>query len=84
MIKYNERIEQQEAEELKKMASILSKHNRFARETALKERLAHSLKLYLAVLNVVRAKEISVADFTWGKCITHTPIPGEGPVVIWD
>ncbi|KAL0117182.1 hypothetical protein PUN28_010193 [Cardiocondyla obscurior] len=51
--KYNERIEQRhrEAEELKKMTCVLSKHNRYAREAALEEQLARSMKLYLAVLD---------------------------------
>lgn len=51
--RYNERIEQRhkEAEELKKMTCVLSKHNRYAREAALEEQLARSMKLYLAVLD---------------------------------
>lgn len=51
--KYNERIEQRhrEAEELKKRACVLSKQNRYAREVALEEQLARSMKLYLAVLD---------------------------------
>ncbi|XP_012537438.1 sentrin-specific protease 1 [Monomorium pharaonis] len=51
--RYNERIEQRhrEAEELKKMTCVLSKHNRYAREAALEEQLARSMKLYLSVLD---------------------------------
>jgi sentrin-specific protease 1 len=51
--RYNERIEQRhrEAEELKRMTCVLSKHNRYAREAALEEQLARSMKLCLAVLD---------------------------------
>lgn len=51
--RYNERIEQRhkEAEELKKMTCVLSKHNRYAREAALEEQLARSMRLCLAVLD---------------------------------
>lgn len=51
--RYNERIEQRykEAEELKRMACVLSKHNRYAREAALEEQLARSMRLCLAVLD---------------------------------
>lgn len=51
--RYNERIEQRhrEAEELKKMTCVLSKHNRYAREAALEEQLARSMKLCLTVLD---------------------------------
>ena len=50
--RYNERIEQRykEAEELKKMTCVLSKHNRLAREAALEEHLARSMRLCEAVL----------------------------------
>ena len=51
--RYNQRIEQRykEAEELKKMTCILSKHNRLAREAALEEQLARSMRLCEAVLD---------------------------------
>ncbi|KZC05881.1 PREDICTED: sentrin-specific protease 1-like [Dufourea novaeangliae] len=51
--RYNERIEQRykEAEELKKMTCMLSKHNRLAREAALEEHLARSMRLCEAVLD---------------------------------
>lgn len=51
--RYNERIEQRyrEAEELKRMTCVLSKHNRYAREAALEEQLARSMKLCMAVLD---------------------------------
>lgn len=51
--KYNERIEQRHraAEELRKVACVLSKHNRYTREVALEEQLARSMKLCLAVLD---------------------------------
>lgn len=51
--RYNERIEQRhrEAEELKKMTSVLSKHNRYAREAALEEQLARSMKLCMTILD---------------------------------
>lgn len=51
--RYNERIEQRykEAEELKKMTCVLSKHNRLAREAALEEHLARSMRLCEAVLD---------------------------------
>ncbi|KOC66711.1 Sentrin-specific protease 1 [Habropoda laboriosa] len=51
--RYNERIEQRykEAEELKKMTCVLSKHNRLAREAALEEHLAQSMRLCEAVLD---------------------------------
>ncbi|CAK9814564.1 Sentrin-specific protease 1 [Anthophora quadrimaculata] len=51
--RYNERIEQRyrEAEELKRMTSVLSKHNRLAREAALEEYLAQSMRLCEAVLD---------------------------------
>lgn len=50
--RYNERIEQRykEAEKLKKMTCVLSKHNRLAREAALEEHLARSMRLCEAVL----------------------------------
>ncbi|XP_076750121.1 sentrin-specific protease 1 [Xylocopa sonorina] len=50
--RYDERIEQRhkEAEELKKMTYVLSKHNRLAREAALEEYLARSMRLCEAVL----------------------------------
>ncbi|XP_031834010.1 uncharacterized protein LOC116427612 [Nomia melanderi] len=51
--RYNERIEQRykEVEELKKMTCVLSKHNRLAREAALEEHLARSMRLCEAVLD---------------------------------
>ena len=51
--RYNQRIEQRykEAEELKKMTCILSKHNRLAREAALEEQLVRSMRLCEAVLD---------------------------------
>lgn len=51
--RYNERINQRhrEAEELKRMTCVLSKQNRYAREAALEEQLARSMKLCLAVLD---------------------------------
>ncbi|XP_078036580.1 sentrin-specific protease 1 [Augochlora pura] len=51
--RYNERIEQRckEAEELKKMTCVLSKHNRLAREAALEEHLARSMRLCKEVLD---------------------------------
>lgn len=51
--RYNERIEQRykEAEELKKMTCVLSKHNRLAREAAIEEQLARSMRLCEAVLD---------------------------------
>lgn len=51
--RYNERIEQRhkEAEELRKMTSVLSIHNRYAREAALEEQLARTMKLCLVVLD---------------------------------
>lgn len=51
--RYNERIEQRyrEVEELKRMTCVLSKHNRCAREAALEEQLARSMKLCMAVLD---------------------------------
>ncbi|XP_011163719.2 sentrin-specific protease 1 [Solenopsis invicta] len=57
--RYNERIEQRhrEAEELKKMTCVLSKHNRYAREAALEEQLARSMKVYLSVLDVEYEQE---------------------------
>ncbi|KAL6264523.1 hypothetical protein P5V15_004630 [Pogonomyrmex californicus] len=57
--KYNERIEQRhrEAEELKKMTCILSKHNRYAREVALAEQLQRSVRLYLSVVDVIEEQE---------------------------
>ncbi|CAL7948787.1 unnamed protein product [Xylocopa violacea] len=50
--RYDERIEQRhkEAEELKKMTYVLSKHNRLAREAALEQHLARSMRLCEAVL----------------------------------
>ncbi|KAK0171912.1 hypothetical protein PV328_005301 [Microctonus aethiopoides] len=50
--RYNERIEQRikEAEELKKMTSILAKQNRLSREVALEVQLARSMRLSEAVL----------------------------------
>ncbi|XP_011299611.1 sentrin-specific protease isoform X2 [Fopius arisanus] len=50
--RYNERIEKRskEAQELERMKSILSKHNRLQREVALEEQLARSMRLYEAVL----------------------------------
>ncbi|XP_054001163.1 sentrin-specific protease 1-like [Hylaeus anthracinus] len=51
--RYNERIERRykEAEELKKLTYMLSRHNRLAREAALEEQLAQSMKLCEAVLD---------------------------------
>ncbi|KAK2587392.1 hypothetical protein KPH14_003107 [Odynerus spinipes] len=51
--RYNERIEQRhkEAEELKKMMRVLAKQNQIARELALEERLARSMRLCEAVLD---------------------------------
>ncbi|EFN89862.1 sentrin-specific protease 1 [Harpegnathos saltator] len=51
--RYNERVEQRyrEAEELKRMTCVLSKHNRYAREAALEEQLARSMKQCMAVLD---------------------------------
>ncbi|XP_076296562.1 sentrin-specific protease 1 [Lasioglossum baleicum] len=51
--RYNERMQQRcrEAEELKKMTCVLSKHNRLAREAALEEHLARSMRLCEAVLD---------------------------------
>ncbi|XP_071630578.1 uncharacterized protein [Temnothorax longispinosus] len=50
--KYDERIEQRnrEAEELKKMTCVLSKHNRYVRAAALEEQLARSMKLCMTVI----------------------------------
>ncbi|XP_017885786.1 sentrin-specific protease 1-like [Ceratina calcarata] len=57
--RYNERVEQRykEAEELKKMTTVLSKHNRLAREAALEEHLARSMRLYEAVLDETEEPE---------------------------
>ncbi|XP_076235325.1 uncharacterized protein LOC143179827 [Calliopsis andreniformis] len=51
--RYNQRIEQRhkEVEELKKMTCVLSKHNRLAREAALEEHLARSMRICEAVLD---------------------------------
>ncbi|XP_029053378.2 sentrin-specific protease 1-like [Osmia bicornis bicornis] len=59
--RYNERIEQRykEAEELKKMTCMLSKHNRLAREAALEEHLARSMRLCEAVLDETEKLEES-------------------------
>ncbi|KYN07269.1 PREDICTED: sentrin-specific protease 1-like [Cyphomyrmex costatus] len=64
--RYNERIEQRhrEAEELKKMTCVLSKHNRYAREAALEEQLARSMKLYLAVLDDREEEELVLPTLT--------------------
>lgn len=51
--RYDQRIEQRhkEAEELKKLTSVLSKHNRIVRENALGEQLARSMKLCLTIVD---------------------------------
>ncbi|XP_015610421.1 sentrin-specific protease 1 isoform X2 [Cephus cinctus] len=51
--RYNARIEQhyKEAEELKRMTGVLSKHNRLAREAAWEEQLAKSMRYCEAVLD---------------------------------
>lgn len=51
--RYNARIEERnkEAEELKKMTKLLAKQNRLAREAALEEQLARSMRLCEAVLD---------------------------------
>ncbi|XP_071630169.1 uncharacterized protein [Temnothorax longispinosus] len=50
--KDDERIKQRnrEAEELKKMTCVLSKHNRYVRNAALEEQLARSMKFCMTVL----------------------------------
>lgn len=50
---YNERFEQRikQAEELKRLTFVLSKHNRLAREAALEEQLNRSMRLCEAVLD---------------------------------
>lgn len=51
--RYNARLEERykEAEELKRMTALLAKQNRLARETALEEQLARSMRLCEAVID---------------------------------
>ncbi|XP_032457372.1 sentrin-specific protease 1 [Nasonia vitripennis] len=59
--KYDERIKQRykEAEELKKLTYILSKHNQLSRETALEDHLNRSMRLCEAVLDEGLPEEVS-------------------------
>ncbi|XP_020723077.2 sentrin-specific protease 1 [Bombus terrestris] len=64
--RYDERIKQRhkEAEELKKMTCVLSKHNRLAREAALEEHLARSIRLCEAVLEREKLEEPELPTLT--------------------
>lgn len=71
--RYNERIQQRyrEAEELKKMTCVLSKHNRLAREAALEEHLNRSMRLYEAVLDETEDQEEALLPTLTEEMMKH-------------